>query len=1010
MMHVPLERGPREEVTHLPALKSGPVNADLLPRPPMSIRSAPTTHDDWSGLLGPAADATTEGLVVIDATGTIRASNRSARVIAGVHTIDDDRLAGRSPHDRTFVPLHPDGTPVPVIDQPGTIAIATGAPVLATRLRFDRRDGTQQWLLVNAVPLFAEGDTAYGAVVSFSDITDVLRAQADLEERERELALLATHAGDLIARHQADGKIVYAAGGAEALLGFEAKHLVGFWAADVCHPDDADAVRAMHEQARQGQRGVVSYRMTNVRDRREMWLESTVSPVLDEHGVFIEAVTTTRDITSRKANELRLQEAEEEAHRQRALLEEAQSMADLGSWSTDLETGAESWSPGLYRIFGVDPATTPAGHATHTALIHPDDRDGVRDVLARATLDGAPFDITYRLIRPDGVERVVHGRGAAAERIDGELRRVWGTTQDVTERHRLEAGRREAERRFRAAFEHAPIGVCVLDFHGDDPGQWVTVNPALARLLGYEREELLGHRISAILHPEELDVTRKRLAALVAGEEERITAECRMVHAGGHLVWVLVTVAAVPDEAGRPAYGIGQIVDITERKRFEGQLQYLADHDALTGLFNRRRFEEELDRALASAERYRHRGAVLVLDLDGFKHVNDTLGHPVGDELIARLASTLRDELRESDVIARLGGDEFGVILPESSESEATAVAAKLLRAVERDGIVADSTGHARVTASVGLATFDGADGLSAEELLVEADIAMYDAKEAGRNRAATAERPETGPGRHVSRLSWLERIRSALAEDRFELHAQPIVAVGDVDAPPTLELLIRMRADSGELVPPATFLPIAERFDLVQDIDRWVIARAVELVRREHDAGRPVTLSVNVSGRTMGDADFAGWLQELLTTTPVPPQRLIVEITETAAIVNLERARTLADTLRRLGCLLALDDFGTGFASFAYLKHLRFDILKIDGEFVRGLRENTTDRLVVEAVVAIARGLGTPSLAEFVADADTLDAVRALGVDYVQGFHLGRPLPVDEALAVTRSGTGQHS
>jgi diguanylate cyclase (GGDEF)-like protein/PAS domain S-box-containing protein len=584
----------------------------------MPIRTAPTTHDDWSGLLGPAADATTEGLVVIDVTGTIRASNRSARVIAGLHTIKDDRLAGRSPHDQTFVPLHPDGTPVPVAEQPGTRAIATGEPVLATRLRFDRRDGAQQWLLVNAVPLFVEGqERAYGAVVSFSDITDVLRAQADLAERERELALLATHAGDLIARHQIDGKIVYAAGGAEALLGFEAKHLVGFWAADVCHLDDAAAVRETHEQARRGRRGVVSYRMTNARDGREMWLESTVSPVLDEHGVFVEAVTTTRDITSRKANELRLQEAEEEARRQRALLEEAQSMADLGSWSTDLETGAESWSPGLYRIFGVDPATTPAGHTTHTALVHPDDRGAVRDALARATLDGAPFDITYRLIRPDGVERVMHGRGAAAERIDGELRRVWGTTQDVTERHQLER-----------------------------------------------------------------------------------------------------------------------------------QLQYLADHDALTGLFNRRRFEEELDRALASAERYHHRGAILVLDLDGFKHVNDTLGHPVGDELIARLAGTLRDELRESDVIARLGGDEFGVILPEASPAEADAVASKLLRAVERDGLAADGAGRTRVTASVGLAAFDGTDNRNAEELLVEADIAMYGAKKAGRNRAATAERSGAGASR----------------------------------------------------------------------------------------------------------------------------------------------------------------------------------------------------------------------------------------------------------------------
>jgi EAL domain-containing protein (putative c-di-GMP-specific phosphodiesterase class I) len=251
-----------------------------------------------------------------------------------------------------------------------------------------------------------------------------------------------------------------------------------------------------------------------------------------------------------------------------------------------------------------------------------------------------------------------------------------------------------------------------------------------------------------------------------------------------------------------------------------------------------------------------------------------------------------------------------------------------------------------------------------------------------------------------------LERIRTALAEDRFELHAQPIVALAEDDDTPAFELLLRMRSDAGELVPPATFLPIAERFDLIGAIDRWVVARAITLVR-----AHPVTLSVNLSGRTMGDADFARWLEELLTDTPVPAGRLIVEITETAAIVNLERARALADTLRRLGCRLALDDFGAGFASFAYLKHLRFDVLKIDGEFVRGLRDNPTDRLVVEAVVRIARGLGTPSLAEFVGDDATLDAVRELGVDYAQGFHLGRPVPVDEALAaIARSGAGQRA
>ena len=985
----------------------------------MPPHPAPTTDADWAALLGPAADATTEGLVVLDVTATIRASNRAARLIAGVAAQQRDALVGRGADHVTFQPLHPDGSPMAVADQPGAQAIAAGEAVRNRSLLFRSGDGSQQWLTVNAVPLFADGAARpYGAVVSFTDVTAFMEAQTALAERERDLALLATHAGDLIARHGIDGRIIHAAGGAEALLGFPAENLAGFWAADVCHSDDAQAIRDAHELARQGCRTAVSYRMTSLDGGREMWLESTVSPVLDEHGTFVEAVTTTRDITARKETELRLRDAEEralaaaeEARLRQALLEEAQAMADLGSWSWDLETGATRWSAGLLRLFGVADAD---GHTydAHDRLVHPDDAEAVRDALARVAGHGEPFDLTYRLTRADGVERIMHGRGAPTERVGGQIRRVSGTTQDVTERHRPEAGRREAEARFRAAFEHAPIGVCVLGFDGDDPGQWLTVNPALAGLLGHDREALLGKRISEVLHPDEMPATRRRLRALVTGAEEQVTAECRMLHRAGHVVWTLVTVAAVTDDAGHAAYGIAQIVDITERKRFEGQLQYLADHDALTGLFNRRRFEEELDRVLAEAERCGRSGALLVLDLDGFKYVNDTLGHPVGDELIARLAGTLSADLRESDVIARLGGDEFGVILPGATEAEAAAVAGKLLRAVQRDGGVADSSRQARVTASIGVAAFDGADGLGADELLVEADIAMYDAKEGGRNRAARSERgdPEAvRRGRHISRLSWLERIRTALAEDRFELYAQPIVAIGDADEPPAFELLLRMRSDTGELVAPATFLPIAERFDLIQAIDRWVVGRAVALVRREHDAGRPVTLSVNLSGRTMGDADCAGWLEALLTDTPVPHGRLVFEITETAAIVNLERARALADTLRRLGCRLALDDFGAGFASFSYLKHLCFDLLKIDGEFVRGLRDNLTDRLVVEAVVAIARGLGTPSLAEFVTDADTLDAVRGLGVDYAQGFHLGRPVPVDEALlgGVARSGAG---
>jgi diguanylate cyclase (GGDEF)-like protein/PAS domain S-box-containing protein len=759
-----------------------------------------------------------------------------------------------------------------------------------------------QYLSVNAMPLFAEGaERPYGVVTSFVDVTKYFAALAALAEREGELALLAEHA----------------------------------------------------------------------------------------------AVTTSRDVSERRHHH--------------ALLTEAQDMAHLGSWSMDLDTGELWWSDGLFRIFGLEPTDAP-DPADHERLVHPDDRAGVRETLTRAAREGEPLETTYRLLRPDGAERIMHGRVVAADREgpDNRIRRVWGTTQDVTDLHALQASRDAAEARFRTAFEHAPIGICVVTMRGREAGQWLDVNPAMGELLGWDHTELLARPLREAIHPDDRRLSRKSLTSLAVGEEERLSVECRLLHRDGHVLWTLVTAAAVRDEHGTPRHAVLQIVDITERKRVEGQLQHLADHDALTGLLNRRRFAAELDRVLAEAERYRRPGALLVLDLDGFKYVNDTLGHRAGDELIARLAATLRDELRESDVIARLGGDEFGVILPESDVTQAAAVADKLLRAVERDGVVADALRHARVTASVGLATFDGTDGLGAEELLVEADIAMYDAKEAGRNRTTYHDRDAAGAGRHVSRLSWLERIRTALAEDRFELYAQPIVALDRGDEAPAFELLLRMRSDGGELVPPASFLPVAERFDLVQDIDRWVVERAVALLRREHDAGNTITLSVNLSDRTLSDAAFAGWLEKLLTREPVPPGRLIVEITETAAIVNLERAGALADALRRLGCLLALDDFGAGFASFNYLKHLRFDVLKIDGEFVRGLNDNPTDRLVVEAVVAIARGLGTPSLAEFVTDSATLDAIRALGVDYAQGFHLGRPAPVEQALRLARSGAGQ--
>jgi diguanylate cyclase (GGDEF)-like protein len=440
------------------------------------------------------------------------------------------------------------------------------------------------------------------------------------------------------------------------------------------------------------------------------------------------------------------------------------------------------------------------------------------------------------------------------------------------------------------------------------------------------------------------------------------------------------------------------VLDISERRHFEAQLHYLADHDPLTGLFNRRRFEAELDRVVADSCETGERGALLVLDLDGFKVVNDRFGHSVGDDLVAHIGGLLRESVRRSDFIARLGGDEFAIIVRDCVLSDAVEIAETVLESIRGRGMLVTPKATARVTTSIGIALYGPAPTATADELAVEADIAMYQAKADGRNGYAVYSADGTHRKGLVERDSWYSRLRRALDEDRFVMYAQPIIPICGAGMP-RFELLVRMLDDAGQIVMPGAFLLHAERFDLIGELDRWVIARAVSLLHQHAKVGNDFSLSVNLSGKTMNDLELADDVGELLKRKPIPSGRLVVEITETAAIVNIERARELAQQLRHLGCLFALDDFGSGFSSFYYLKHLQFDYVKIDGEFITKLVSTETDQLLVQAVVGIARGLGTLTVAEFVGDAETVALLRQLGVDYGQGYHLGRPAPVEKLL-----------
>jgi diguanylate cyclase (GGDEF)-like protein/PAS domain S-box-containing protein len=550
---------------------------------------------------------------------------------------------------------------------------------------------------------------------------------------------------------------------------------------------------------------------------------------------------------------------------------------------------------------------------------------------------------------------------------------------------------------FENAFTHAPIGMALVDL----AGQVLRVNDAMCRITGFTAAEVGARAFRDLSDPQDVDVDALQMVELLDGHRPTYQIEKRYRHAWGHQVWVQLSVSLVHDDEGRPLYFIAQVQDIAERKELEGRLEQLVDHDFLTALFNSRRFEQALAQETKSAARYGGGGAVLLVDLDHFKEVNDQFGHKAGDDLLKTVAAALRGRMRETDVLARLGGDEFGIILPQVDSQQAELVAEGIVKTLRRQtAMLAEH--QIPVTASVGIALFDGRTSI---EILSAADLAMYEAKEAGRDRFAVY-RPSTGmPPRLSSRLSEAERIQCALTHDRLELLCQPILdlATNEISQ---YELLLRLRTEDGQLLPPSAFLYVAERFGTILAIDAWVVRQAVALIAAHARAGRSLTLNVNISAKSIGNPQLIAIIDRALADSGIDPACLVFELTETAAIGNIDHAKTFTTELRNRGCRFALDDFGSGFGSFYYLKHLPFDYFKIDGDFIRGFGANPTDQLVVEAIVGIARGMGKKTVAEFVTDQAMTDRLRRSGIDYAQGFHIGVPRSIVETFAPRLSAT----
>ncbi len=511
--------------------------------------------------------------------------------------------------------------------------------------------------------------------------------------------------------------------------------------------------------------------------------------------------------------------------------------------------------------------------------------------------------------------------------------------------------------------------------------QLTYANPAALAMLGYAAPEVLGRRGHELMHHTRPDGTPYRAVdcpickSLTAGTSQRVHDELFWRKDGSGMP---VDYTSAPlRERGRIVGAVVVFDDVTEQRQLSEQLRQQADHDSLTGLCNRRRFGKELSDQLSYSQRYGRSGVLLLIDLDGFKIVNDSFGHPMGDRVLCQVGAILSASVRETDVVARIGGDEFAVLLREASELEGVDVAAKLVAAIKEES-------EPGVGASVGVAAFFGDGDRSGDELLIAADVALYEAKDSGGGREVVY------ADQQGQSLTWVKRIREAIEERRLTVYAQPIIdlATGRIVRE---ELLVRMLDAHGDRISPASFLPTAEHFGLINEIDLVVLEKGIELVRR----GRAV--AINVSAHTVGDVRYLAAL-EIALTGGLEPSRFNFELTETAAVANMADAQDFAARLRELGCSLSLDDFGTGFSPLVYLKQIDAQFLKIDIEFIRELGSSPADQQVVRAIVSIARSFGQKTVAEGVEDEATLTLVRELGVDYAQGFHIGRPAPTEPA------------
>ena len=672
----------------------------------------------------------------------------------------------------------------------------------------------------------------------------------------------------------------------------------------------------------------------------------------------------------------------------------AVSGSNDGIWDWSLAHPRLYFSPRFEALLGHAPGTLASTPASFLRLVHAEDRPRTLAEFRRHLRTGDPLDLELRLRTADRTYRWFRTRGRSFLGVEGRPVRMAGSLADISDRKQAEATL--YEQRERAQVTLASIADAVITI--TVAGTVEFLNPVAERLTGWSSDEARGVPI-ALVFPVHDETTGRTLAdpialALRDGCPVKSEGNVALRRRGGPSVAIDYSAAPIRDGAGCVVGVVLVFHDMSRERQYASRLAHLASHDALTGLPNRREFERRVNSVLGNPRDPRGHHAVLYLDLDEFKLVNDTCGHAAGDELLRQVSALLRQRLREGDTLARLGGDEFGVLLEHCAAADALRIAEALRKTIGDFHFVWKQRPF-KVGVSIGLVGLaDGTRTLA--QVLSAADAACYMAKEKGRNRVQVWSSESDELTLRRGEMEWANRLHAALGQNRFCLYAQPVAALrrGAAHAPYT-ELLLRLQDEGGHIVPPMSFIPAAERYHLMPAVDRWVIGTAFAQIAQYQATGELARLGVvaiNLSGASLGDDEFLDFVQAEFVRHRIPHAAVCFEITETTAVTSLQKAIDFMTALRGCGCRFALDDFGVGVSSFTYLKHLPVDFLKIDGAFVKDLLQDPVDRAMVEAINRIGHLMGKLTIAESVENGATLEALRTIGVDYAQGFGIAQP------------------